>query len=1027
MRDIPSGTVTFLFTDIEGSTQRWEHDPERMRVILARHDAIMRAAITTHDGAVFKTVGDAFYAAFTNAPAALHAALAAQYALFAEDWGPGDPLRVRMALHTGSVEAQDGDYFGRPLNRVARLLSAGYGGQTLVSSVTEELIRDSLPTGVALRDMGEARLKDLLRPEHIFQVVAPDLPADFPPLKTLDPQRTNLPAQANMLVGREKEAMEVVALLRRDDVRLLTLTGPGGTGKTRLAVQAAAEAVELFSDGVFFVPLADVVDPARVTSQVAETLGVTEGGGQPLTTRLHAAIRAQRLLLVLDNFEQVAVAGPAVAQLLTAAPGLKVLVTSRSALHVYGEREYPVPPLPLPNPRRLPPLDQLMEYESVRLFTARAQEVKADFAVTAANAKVIAEICYRLDGLPLAIELAAARIKLLTPQALLERLTHSLRVLTGGARDLPARQQTLRGAIDWSYTTLGADEQALFARMAVFAGGGTLSAIETICNGSGDGAGPPGSIVLDIIDGLSSLADKSLLRQEDVGEGEPRFAMLGTIREYALERLEERGELAAMRHARTMYYLALAEEAEPHLAGAAQSEWLARLGVEHDNIRVSLRNALEAGEYETAVRLVGAFWRFWSVRGYLTEGRRWMERALAQPEGVSTTLRAKALDGLASLVRAQGDDDAARMYYEESMAIRRAAGHRAGIAHSLSNLAGMARDQGDYETARAYYEECLAIRRAIDDTEGITRTLINLGIMAQRQADYATARARYEESLAIGRARGHTQAVAHALTNLGVVAQQQGEYAAARARYEESLAAARVMGDTATVGFALNNLGAVAKQQGDIAAARSFYAQSLTLRRELGDMRAMAFSLTNLGMVAQEQGDLTAARAYFDECLTIRRELGDPRALPFALNNLALVARQQREYATARAAYLESLDSSRQLNDTRGILEALEGLAALAGVQGDMMHAARLWGAVETLRTEERMPRVEAERVRYERDLAAVRANTNPYAWEAAWSAGAAMSLKQAIAVASEADAPPTQRPAPPGVPDRPAATPSLS
>ncbi|HEY7908856.1 MAG TPA: adenylate/guanylate cyclase domain-containing protein, partial [Thermomicrobiales bacterium] len=597
MRELPSGTVTFLFTDIAGSTARWEHDAEAMRGILARHDALLGTAVDTHGGVVFKTVGDAFYAAFTDAPAALDAALAAQYALFAEDWGSGDPLRVRMALHTGSVEARDGDYFGRPLNRVARLLSAGHGGQTLVSGATEELIRDTLPPGVALRDMGEARLKDLLRPEHIYQIVAPDLPADFPPLKTLDARRTNLPAQATMLVGREREAEAVVALLRRDDVRLLTLTGPGGTGKTRLALQVAAECVESFPDGVFFVPLADVVDPARVAFQIAETLGVTEGGGQSLTERLHAFVRGQQLLLVLDNFEQVAVAGTAVAHLLAAAPGLKALITSRAALRVYGEREYPVPTLPLPNPRRLPPLDQLMRNESVRLFVARAQEVKADFALTPANAKTVAEICYRLDGLPLAIELAAARTKLLTPQALLERLTHSLRVLTGGARDLPARQQTLRGAIDWSYTTLDAGEQALFARMAVFAGGGTLSAIETICNADG-------ALTVEIIDGLSSLSDKSLLHQVEVGEGEPRFAMLGTIREYALERLEERGELIALRHARTAYYLALAEEAEAALTGAAQGVWLARLEAEHDNIRVSLRNSLEAGEHETAVRLV---------------------------------------------------------------------------------------------------------------------------------------------------------------------------------------------------------------------------------------------------------------------------------------------------------------------------------------------------------------------------------------------------------------------------------------
>ena len=1014
MRDLPSGTVTFLFTDIAGSTQRWEHDAAVMRSLLTRHDALLGAAIDEHGGVVFKTVGDAFYAAFTNAPAALDAALAAQRALSAEDWGEGEPLRVRMALHTGSVEAQNGDYFGRPLNRVARLLSAGHGGQTLVSGVTEELIRDGLPSGIALRDMGEARLKDLLRPEHIFQIVAPDLPNDFPPLKTLDTQRTNLPAQANMLVGREREAEEVIALLRRDDVRLVTLIGPGGTGKTRLGVQVAAECLDFFADGVFFIPLADVVDPTRVLSQIAETLGITERGGQPLAVRLPTALREQRMLLLLDNFEQVTGAGPAISQLLAAAPGLKALVTSRAALHVYGEREYPVPPLPLPGRRAT--VERLMQSESVRLFVTRAQEVKADFALTPANAKAIADICARLDGLPLSIELAAAWIKLLTPQALLQRFTHTLQVLTGGARDLPARQRTLRGAIDWSYTTLGADEQAVFARMAVFAGGGTLTAIETIC-------GAPHDLKIEIVDSLLSLADKSLLRHIEGREGEPRFAMLGTIREYALERLAERGELVAMRHARTMYYLALAEEAEPHLTGAAQGAWLARLEEEHDNVRASIRNALEAEEYEAAVRLVAAFWRFWSVRGYLTEGRHWMEQALAHAEGVPPLVRAKALDGLGALMRAQGEYAAAQQRYEESLAIRRGLDHQAGIAHSLSNLAGMARDQGDFEAARELYEECLAIRRATGDTEATTRTLINLGILAQRQGDYATARARYEESFAIGQREGYAQAVAHALMNLGVVAQQQGDFAAARTHYEKSLAAGRAIGDTATVGFALNNLGAMAKQQGDLAAARAFYEQSLALRRELGDPRAIAFSLTNLGMIAGQQGDYATARTRYDEALALRRELGDPRALPFSLNNLAFTARQQDDPAAARTAYLESLAVSQQLDDPRGIIEALEGLAALAGMEGDGARAARLWSAIETLRTEHHAPRAPEDQAHYEHDRAAARKGLAGNIWDVAWAAGRSLPLARVIALAvAPADTPTLpslpKRPAPPGVPD---------
>ena len=1017
MPELPSGTVTFLFTDIEGSTQRWEHDAAVMSGVRARHETILRAVIAEHGGFVFKGTGDGVLASFTTAPVALQAALAAQRALFAEDWGPGDPLRVRIALHTGTAELRDGDYFGPTMNRASRILSAGHGGQTLISGVTEELIRDSLPPDVALQDMGEVRLKDLSRPQHLFQIVAPDLPSEFAPLKTLDPRRTNLPAQTNMLVGREHEAAEVFALLHREDVRLVTLIGPGGTGKTRLSLEVAAESADRFPDGVYFIPLENVVDPARVTSQIAETLSVTEGGSQSLITRLYAAVRNQRLLLVLDNFEQVTSAGPALSQLLGAAPGIKALVTSRSALHIYGEREYLVPPLPLPNRRRLPPIEQLVEYEAVRLFVARAQEVRADFALTPANARAVVEICERLDGLPLAIELAAARIKLLTPQALLKLLTGSntLQVLTGGARDLPARQQTMRGGIDWSYLTLPPDEQALFARMAIFAGGGTLAAIEAIGNPSGD-------LRTAIIDALSSLADKSLLRQEEGVEGEPRFVMLGTIREYALERLAERGETATVRRAHAAYYVALVEEAEQYLAGGAlQGMWLRQLEEEHDNVRAAVRGAIEAGERETAVRLVGVFWRYWSIRGYLTEGRHWIERALENAADVPPPLRVKALDGLASLMRSQGDEAAARERYEESLALARAIGDQRLVAHALSSFGRMALDAGDYDNARRFYEECLAIRRAIPDSAAVARTLNNLGITAQRTGDTATARARYEESLTLARLNGHTEFLATPLTNLGALAQQRGEHAAARARYEEGLAVAREMGDTGTIGSVLNNLGAVARQQGDLPAARAFYEQSLALRRELGNVRDIAFSLTNLGLIALDQGDAAAARAYFDECLAMRRELGDPRALPFSLNNVALAARQQSDYAAAREAYQESLTVSQQLADPRGVIEALEGFAGLIGAQGDGERAARLWGAVETQREARRLSRVAEEREQFERERDAVRAQVDAAAWERAWAAGRAMTLTQAIesALAPVVTAPRrSRRSPPPGVPE---------
>jgi predicted ATPase/class 3 adenylate cyclase len=511
----PTGTLTFLFTDIEGSTRLWEHDAPAMQAALARHDELLKLAIEERGGYVFKTVGDAFCAVFPTASDALEAALEIQRRLLSSEWEQSEPLRVRMALHTGAAEERDGDYFGPPVNRVARLLSAAHGGQVLLSLPTQELVRDQLLVGTTLRDLGEHRLKDLFRPERVFQLSAPELPSEFPPLRTLEAYRNNLPLQPTPLIGRENEVSEVCDLLGGEATRLLTLTGPGGIGKTRVALQAAADLLEDFTDGAFFVPLATLTEAELFFSAVAETLGVKETAEQPLDETLKDYLSERRLLLLLDNFEQVLEAAPSVTELLAGAPGLKVLATSRTPLGLYGEHEFPVPPLSMPDLKRPPLLERLTHYEAVRLFLERAQAVKPDFKVTNESAPAVAEICVRLDGLPLAIELAAARIKMLPPKAMLQRLGSRLKLLTGGAHDLPERQRTLRATIEWSHALLDEGEQLLFGRLSVFSGGRTLEAIEAICDAEGD-------LPVDAFDGVSSLLDKSLIRQEEGPGGEPR-------------------------------------------------------------------------------------------------------------------------------------------------------------------------------------------------------------------------------------------------------------------------------------------------------------------------------------------------------------------------------------------------------------------------------------------------------------------------------------------------------------------------
>jgi predicted ATPase/class 3 adenylate cyclase len=592
----PTGTVTFLFTDIEGSTKLWEDNAPAMQAALARHDGLLKWAIEEHGGYVFKTVGDAYCAAFPTAADALEAALEAQRRLLSSESEETGPFRVRMALHMGAAEERDGDYFGPPVNRVARLLSAAHGGQVLLSLPTQELVRDQLPAETTLRDLGEYRLKDLFRPERVYQLLAPKLPSEFPPLRTLDAFRNNLPLQPTPLIGREKEVSEVCDLLRTEETRLLTLTGPGGTGKTRVALQAAADLLEDFPDGTYFVSLATLTEAELLLPAVAEMVGVREVGEQPLDETLKDYFHERRLLLLLDNFEQVLEAAPAVTELLAVAPGMKVLATSRAPLGLYGEHEFPVPPLSMPDLKSPPSLERLTQYEAVGLFVERARAVKPDFSITNESAPAVAEICVRLDGLPLAIELAAARIKMLPPKAMLHRLTSRLKLLTGGARDLPERQRTLRATIEWSHALLDEGEQVLFGRLAVFSGGRTLEAIEAICDAEGD-------LPVDAFEGVSSLQDKSLLRQEEGVRGEPRFVMLETIHEFAREKLQESGEAEEIKRLHAQYFLTLAEEAYPEFKGANQLEWLERLEVEHDNVRAALTWALKRKEAEVALRL----------------------------------------------------------------------------------------------------------------------------------------------------------------------------------------------------------------------------------------------------------------------------------------------------------------------------------------------------------------------------------------------------------------------------------------
>jgi predicted ATPase/class 3 adenylate cyclase len=862
MADLPSGTVSFLFTDIEGSTRLWEQYSQAMAGVIARHDAILRQATATHGGVVFRTAGDAFCTAFASAPQALRAALDAQRALASEIWGIVGTVPVRMALHTCAAAPEDGDYRTGALNRLGRLLGAVHGGQIVLSQSTADLSRDTLPSNVSLRDLGERHLRDL-RPEPVFQLVAPDLPADFPPLKTLDHPH-NLPEQPTALIGREQAIATVCALLQRADVHLVTLTGPGGMGKTRLALQTGGELLDDFNDGVWFVNLAPLSDPNLVATSIAQILAVRERDGRSLLDDLKDYLQPKQLLLLLDNFEQVVDAAPLVGKLLAAAPGLKVLATSRMPLHLSGEREYAVPPLGLPPvvARKVDAADSptvdvhIRSSAAVRLFVERSQAVKADFAVTYANAPAIAKICAQLDGLPLAIELAAARIKLFPPQALLARLSSQLTLLTGGARDLPARQQTLRSTIDWSYNLLGAGEQTLFVRLGVFVTGCTLEAVEAVCNADGD-------LPIDIVDGITALLNQSLLRQDAALEGEPRFTMLATIREYALEQLKKNGAADALQQHHADYFLSMAEQAEPWLRfmRPERDQWMARLAVEHDNLRAALEWFSERGETEPSLRLAGALRVFWQQRFHWGEGRAWLEAALAKSGTMEGAARAKALVAAGHLAWSRGDS-MARTYIEEGLALLRTVGDKAAIATALCYLANVTLGMGEYAMARACAEECLALFDEVSDQWGRPYALQTLGHIAAVQGDLTQAAAYTEEYLAVYRQSGYKRGIAIGLIDKGVIAQLQGNWEHAVAFYAEGLAILREGGDKQMTALVLHNLGGAVLHQGDVWRAAACFAEGLTLSQELGDQSSIAINLAGMAGVAAAQQPEHSARLF---------------------------------------------------------------------------------------------------------------------------------------------------------------------
>jgi predicted ATPase/class 3 adenylate cyclase len=828
----PTGNITFLFTDIERSSQLWEQHPQAMGRALARHDAIMQSVFQEHEGYVFKTIGDAFCVAFSDATRAVLASLAVQRELAAEAWEETGPLRVRMALHSGETDERDGDYFGRPLNRVARLLAAGHGGQTLLSRVTAERVREKLPMEISLRDLGERRLKDLSKPERIFQLVVKDLPADFPPLRSLEVLPNNLPAQVTTFVGRAREMAEVKRLIGM--TRLLTLTGPGGTGKTRLAIQVAADALETFPHGVWLVELATLTDAALIPETIAAALDIREESGRPIRATLLDALRTRRMLIILDNCEHLVRGCAEIAEsILRYCPDQRVLATSREALNIPGEMTWGVPSLATVRVdggrASNMSLEDLGALDAVQLFVDRATAVRPDFTLNESNAAAIADICWRFDGIPLAIELAAARAKVLTPAQILARVDDRFRLLSGGSRTALPRQQTLGALIDWSYDLLNDKERALLQRLSVFVAGRTLEMAESVCTDD---------LIAEweILDLLGSLVDKSLLSAEPDERGESRYVMLESVWDYSWDKLVQSGQSDTFRERHLEFFLKIAEEMEPKLMGPEQAECLHSLEAELYNFRYALEwSATVPAAITRGLRMCAAIARFWEVHSHLNEGKEHYDTLLARAdENVPRDVLAKAITGAGRIAWCQDRDDAALRHYGDALAIFEELGMRSEVGTLHGFLGLTERNEENRDAARVHFERAMEIGEELKDKRVLGIAASGLGSLAADAGDLARGRALKERALQTYRALGDKWVITLVAWSLGKIVAAQHDHEAARACFREAVMLGRELGNRWSVPYALEGFGDIALERGEGARAATLYGAASTLRESVG-------------------------------------------------------------------------------------------------------------------------------------------------------------------------------------------------
>ncbi len=954
MREFPTGILTLLFTDIEGSTRLLQQLGDRYADVLKECRRLLRVAFQQGNGYEVDTQGDAFFVVFERAADAISSAIGLQRALFMAHWPDQACVRVRVGIHTGEPRPAEEGYIGLDVHHAARIMSAAHGGQTLLSHVTRDLVSNELSDNVTLRDLGEYRLKDIAGLSHLFQLVVPDLPADFPPLATVSAQRAiyNVPSPSTSFVGREQEVAAIADLLDQPDVRLLTLLGTGGVGKTRLALQVAAELAPRFAGGVCFVPLDQLSDADGVVPAIAGALEIPGGQEErdvPLIEQVQAALRDSPFLLILDNFEQVVLARRAIVNLLAGCPQLKIVITSRALLHIQAEHLFEVLPLPLPANEALRDLERLSRYAAITLFVQRARAVAANFRLTTANAAAVAGICARLDGIPLAIELAAARMRHFSAPAVLAQLEHGLSILQDNMQDAPARQQTLHQAIAWSYQLLEPAEQRVFRRLAAFAGGATLEAAGNVC-------AAPDETEHQITEILVALVDKSMVQHQGQDESDIRYWLLQTLSEYGVERMTENGELETTRAAHAAFYLSSVERLVPLLSGAEQIRWLDQLDQDYENVRAALEWLSGGIEEETeraeqALRLCVALLGYWEIRGYFREGISYLEHILANSPRVASSVRAHALHGASFLALMLDDNERAGQFLRESQSLFRESGDRAGMANILRLQGNLALAKNSYKIARRLLEEALAIYRERGDTQKVASTRGALAQIALAQCDFTRARALLEENAATYSASGEQDGTAYLLCLQALLHfLSRGDSTEAQTLAEQSLARYKAVGNRRFVAYVLNLLGEILLARGgkETAQVRSMLEESLAIFKTMGDRSGTAEALISLARLAASQGDNEAAQAAYAESWALLRAIG----------------------AKDMAA------------------RCLEGAGELAVAQQIPVQAVLLWGTAATLRATILAPMPPIYRATYVAAVALARENLEDETFQSLWIQG---------------------------------------